>query len=42
MDMSENNTSRLWVIFDKMNAKKSLIDKFTSLDPDGEKTHILE
>ncbi|CAD8135763.1 unnamed protein product [Paramecium octaurelia] len=42
IDLSEINTSKFWVIFDKMNAKKSLIEKFTSLDPDGEKTHILE
>ena len=42
MDLSEINISRFWVVFDKMNAKKSLIEKYSSLDPDGEKTHILE
>lgn len=42
MDLSEINSSKFWAIFDKMNAKKSLIEKYSSLDPDGEKTHILE
>lgn len=40
--MSEINNVRFWAIFDKMNARKTMIDKYTSLDPDGEKTPILE
>jgi hypothetical protein len=28
LDLSEINSTRFWAIFDKMNAKKTLIDKY--------------
>lgn len=40
LDMNEIVKTKAVVIIDKLNAKKSIIDKFSSLEPDGEKTPL--
>lgn len=40
--MNESCKVRSVVIIDKINVKKTIIEKFSALDPDGEKTPLNE
>ena len=42
LDMSEISQTKAFIIFDKINARKSLIEKNSSLESDGIKTPLLE
>lgn len=42
IDMNEICQTKSVVIIDKINAKKTVLEKFSSLDPEGEKTPLHE
>lgn len=42
IDMNEVCSTTAVVLFDKINAKKTDLEKFSSLDPEGEKTPLYE
>ena len=42
IDMNEISKTKAIVLIDKINAKKNILEKYSSLDPEGEKTPLLE
>lgn len=42
IDMNEISQTKALVLIDKINAKKNILEKFSSLDPEGEKTPLHE
>lgn len=42
VDMSEISHVKSVILFDKINAKKQVLEKFSSLEQDGEKTPVTD
>lgn len=42
VDLQEISSTKCVMLFDKINAKKSVLEKYSSLQPDGEKTPLVE